>query len=231
MIILSRDEAPRKKGYYIITVAATEAESVRRESLEALFPGLFEEPLEVTVSEEALFRRNLRPGEHIEADDLAELLRADELVKAKDAALRFLNYKMRTRAEVEAKLRESGFSPEVTAATVKAVETYGFLDDTGYAKVYSKERIRQRGTRIIEHELAQKGIDKEIARDLLEDLKDAEYDAALDACLKKIRSLSGRGLEEAKIREKVYRFLISRGYDYDLIKKVYNVSLEQTNED
>lgn len=231
MIILSREPAPRKKGYFKIVVDHTEEEAGQREVLEGLFPGIFEAPLELVVSEEVIFRRSLGQGTRIAAAELSELLAQDELVKAKDSALRYLDYKMRTKNEVEAKLKEEGFKEPVIRQTILAVENYGFLDDQGYARMYSKDRIRQRGSRIIEHELAQKGIDKEFTRELLEVMKDTEYEAALGACLKKYRSLANRGLDEQKIKDKVYRFLISRGYDYDLIKKVYNVTLEQTNEE
>lgn len=236
MIILTREPAARKKGYFKILVDHTEAEIGHKAEVEALFPGLFDAPLELFVSEEVLFRRSLIAGEHIAARDLAELMAADELVKAKDLALRYLDFKMRTKSEVQAKLKESGFAEAVVQQTIDAVEYYGFLDDHGYARLYSKDRIRQRGARVIEHELLQKGIDKEFAMTLLEEMKDVESDAALAACLKKYRSLQNHGLDEQKIKDKVYRFLISRGYDYDLIKKVYNITLEQakadeTNED
>ncbi|MPN55949.1 hypothetical protein SDC9_203633 [bioreactor metagenome] len=62
-------------------------------------------------------------------------------------------------------------------------------------------------------------------------MSDAEESHALAACRKKVLSLKNRGLEENKIREKVYRFLLSRGYDYNLIKKVYNMTLEQAEEE
>lgn len=232
MIILNREPVPRKKGYFKILVEPTAEERTdQQEVLQELFPGLFEAHLELLVSEEVLFRRSLSAGSQIDGQELAELLADDELVKAKDIALRFLDYKMRTVSEVQKKLKDSGFSIKVIEQTVAAIETYGFLDDPGYAKLFSKERIRQRGSRIIEQELAQKGIDKDVARDLLSEMKDAEYEAALLACSKKVHSLQNRGMDEQQVKDKVYRFLISRGYDYDLIKKVYNVTLDQTKED
>ena len=231
MIILTREPAARKKGYFKILVDHTEEEIEHKEEIEELFPGLFEEPLELFISEEVLFRRSLIAGEQIAARDLAELMAADELVKAKDIALRYLDFKMRTKNEVNSKLKDSGFSEAVTRQTIDAIEQYGFLDDHGYARLYSKDRIRQRGARVIEHELIQKGIDKEFAVTLLEEMKDLEYDAALAACLKKYLSLQNRGSDDQEIKDKVYRFLISRGYDFGLIKKVYNITLEQAKED
>lgn len=232
MIILRREPVPRKKGYFKILIDPSDEErNESREYLQELFPGIFEGPIELLISEEVLFRRSLLAGSQIDGRELAELLAEDDLVKAKDIALRYLDYKMRTVREMEQKLKESGFSAQVIDATIASIQTYGFLDDPGYAKLYSKERIRQRGSRIIEQELAQKGIDKEVAQELLSDMKDAEYEAALLACRKKVQSFQNRGLEPQQIKDKVYRFLISRGYEYDLIKRVYNVTLDQTNEE
>lgn len=230
MIILKREPEARKKGYFRVTVNYTEDEVLNRSEVEQLFPGLFEESLDLIVSEEVLFRRRLLAGDTIDYRELAELLAADELVKARDAALRFLDYKMRTRSEVAAKLKDNGFSDKVIEETIGAIEKYGFLNDSGYAKAYSKERIRQRGARVIEHELQQKGIDKEFTRELLDEMKEDEEEAALAACSKKYQSLLSRGLDEQKLKDKVYRFLISRGYDYELIKKVYNTTLESTKD-
>lgn len=225
MIILKREPVKRKKGYYELTVEPED----ERESL------AFEEKLglgatfQLEVSEEILFRRSLNAGDRIPLEELKRLMDADELVKARDTALKLLDYRMRTVKEVEDKLTEKGFSQVTVAKTIDTLEEYRFLDDESYARDYLKGRISQRGIRAIEQELSRKGVDKELTRELTEGMEDAEYEAALKACRKKYRTLKARETEEHKLKEKVYRFLMSRGYNYDLIKRVYDETREDVD--
>ncbi|MFB0959406.1 MAG: regulatory protein RecX [Clostridiaceae bacterium] len=230
MQIKRMEPAIGKKGYVTVS-AAWEEHEVNLTPQD--WSDLMQDPdsPQFLLSQEVAFRRSLRPGSRIELTELQDLIREDELVKAREAGLHLLDVRMRTRKEVRDKLKEKDFSDRAIEATLESLASYGFLDDEKFAQAYLKERIRQRGSRAIEQELFQKGVDREIAQDLLEDMSDAEESHALAACRKKVLSLKNRGLEENKIREKVYRFLLSRGYDYNLIKKVYNMTLEQAEEE
>ncbi len=227
MIILKREPIKRKKGYYEITVEPLDDEEAR--AFEEKF-GLGS-TYQLEVSEEVLFRRSLNVNDRIALQELKQLMDQDERVKARDAALKLLDYRMRTVKEVEEKLKEKGFSSQTIEETVSTLEEYRFLDDVTYAKDYLKGRIAQRGIRVIEQELSRKGVDKEITRELSEDLEDEEYEAALFACRKKYRNLSSRESDSRRLKEKVYRFLMSRGYNYDLIKKVYEETAENSDPD
>ncbi len=223
MIILKREPARRKKGYFELTVQPEDAQE--RAAFEEQLG--FGDSFSLEVSEEILFRRSLTKGDRIPLEELTKLMAADELVKARDTALKLLDYRMRTVKEVQDKLKEKGFSQETVTRTIETLEEYRFLDDESYAREYLKGRIAQRGIRAIEQELSRKGVHHEITRELTEDMEDAEYEAAVIACRKKYRSLQGREPEEQKRKEKVYRFLMSRGYNYDLIRRVYEEIREE----
>ena len=66
--------------------------------------------------------------------------------------------------------------------------------------------------------MQQKGIGEEDMIDALAELdENTEYESA-KALAKKY--LKGKNLEDEKVREKIFRYLVSRGYSYDTIKKV-----------
>lgn len=226
MIITSVETVPKKKGYVRITAQMEDSE---KKLGPKEWSGLLEDPdfPEFFVSNEVVYRRNIRKGLIISLKEMTELVWEDDLVKARDYGLYLLNFRMRTEKEIRDKLKEKSFSQEVIDKTLESLAGYGFIDDEKYAELYLKQRISQRGARTIEHELAKKGVDREIASELLAEMSEAEEEAALAACEKKYRNLKGRGMDEAKIQEKTYRFLLSRGYDYNMIKRVYNVALEQ----
>ena len=229
-MIIQSIEAADTKGYFRLTAQWEEGEI--RHLPEGMDPDGDDpdHPL-ILISEEVRFRRGLQVGSVIALPELAELIRDDQLVKARDQALHMLDYRMRTKKEVEDKLRESGFLPAVIDQTLESLAGYGFLDDGKYAQAYLKDRIRQRGARAIAQELSRKGVDRDVTAELLDAMGDAEEAAALEACTKKIRNLRDRGLDDAKIREKTWRFLLSRGYDYNMVKKVYNIALESLDEE
>lgn len=227
MIILKREPVLRKKGYFELTLETENAEEAMAFQ-DQLSPGKI---LSLEVSEEVLFRRGLNVGDCIALSLLRELMVEDELVKAKDTALKLLDYRMRTVKEVEDKLKEKGFSMKAVEITINTLEEYRFLDDKVYARDYLKGRISQRGIRAMEEELSRKGVNKDLTRELSQGLEEEEYDAALTACRKKYRSLKNREIEEHKMKEKVYRFLMSRGYDYNLIKNVYEVTRDESTGD
>lgn len=225
MVIINREAG--KKGYFKVTVKAEDPQEARQ--LQEAFGG--DEVFDFEVSLEVLLRRGLNKGACIALVELKDLMAEDDLVKARETALKLLDYRMRTVKEVEDKLREKGFGQNTIEHTVASLSEYGLLDDRDYAAAYLKGRIAQRGSRVLEQELAQKGVDRELARELMANLETAEDEAALEACRKKYRSLKNRGLEKNILQEKVYRFMISRGYPYDLTKRVYNTVLEQAEEE
>ena len=73
----------------------------------------------------------------------------------------------------------------------------------------------------IKYTLLQKGIDENIIEEELEKLdKDEIREVVHEMALKKYNILSKRESDEYKLSQKLYRFLMGKGYDYDLIKDV-----------
>ena len=70
---------------------------------------------------------------------------------------------------------------------------------------------------ILKSELFQKGIDREIIDDLINNIKN-QKPLALKAIGKKLPRW--QKLSNLEFKKKVYSFLISRGFDFDTIKEV-----------
>ena len=85
--------------------------------------------------------------------------------------------------------------------------------------VQDRSLLKLKPLRVIKFELKQKGITEEIIEQVLSDSKEEKGDLekAKKIIDKKISKY--KGLEKQKIREKLGRFLASRGFDYDTIKK------------
>lgn len=151
----------------------------------------------------------------------------DEFAKFYNKALRFLSFRPRSEKEVRDNLKKtfrrgSGPSETTIELIIKKLKDYKFLDDLEFAKMWVWERslLKLKPLRVIKFELKQKGITEEIIEQVLSDSKEDEKDLekAKKIIDKKISKY--KGLEKQKIREKLGRFLASRGFDYDTIKEV-----------
>jgi regulatory protein len=93
----------------------------------------------------------------------------DERERAREAALRHLERKRRTRRELEERLSRSGFSAEAIAGALDRLAGVGLVDDLEYASAYLRERLPRRavGDRVLRRELLRRGVPAEVVRQAL----------------------------------------------------------------
>lgn len=136
-----------------------------------------------------------------------------------EMALRFLDYRQRSEAELRDHLLRKR---KCAAGTVKAVldrlRQAGLVDDRAFARSWTADRVtfKQKSGAVIRRELLQKGIDPETAALATTGVNDEEN--ALRAGLKKARLLAGNSYPEFSRRLAPY--LGRRGYSGEVIYKV-----------
>jgi regulatory protein len=79
-----------------------------------------------------------------------------------EAAVRFLEARSRSVAEVRRRLTTAGYRSELVEGAVERLLELGMLDDEAFARLWveSRDRARPRGERAIRQELALKGVDR-----------------------------------------------------------------------
>ncbi len=162
---------------------------------------------------------NLKVGEEITKKTYDEIFENVVLAKAKMTAMSYLSYKDRSRREVIRKLKEKGYSKEVTKQTLKFLISYGYINDLEFSKKYVKQRVGVKGYgkfKVV-RELREKGISDEIIESVTENIVDKEEEMALTLGKKKARGLD---LEEYKDKQKLFAYLQRRGYSFEIIKRV-----------
>ncbi|MFA5829370.1 MAG: regulatory protein RecX [Candidatus Gracilibacteria bacterium] len=117
-------------------------------------------------------------------------------------------------------------NPEDITKIIQRLTELGYLNDEDFARIYIGSSLRRKpqGLRLLEMNLRQKGIDESTFATALKlasvENQFDESDLAQDAADKKLRTLSK--LPPNKQKEKLYRFLASRGFSMDSIMKVLN---------
>lgn len=99
---------------------------------------------------------------------------------ARDAALDYLKRRERTAAEVKKHLTEKEYPPEEIQEAVSVLREYHYIDDARYCRAYLNYAMEKgRGPLRVRQELADKGVDKELARAAIEEAYDREAERAL----------------------------------------------------
>ena len=145
-------------------------------------------------------------------------------VTALEKAMKLLNRRAYSAAELTAKLLQAGFPESETESAVNECKRRRFIDDTLLAEDYTALlRIRNTGSRVIRQKLIRRGLSAEIVDNHLpeEDSGAAERESALRALDYKWRLLS-RENDMRKKREKAFRYLAGRGFASGLIFELLN---------
>lgn len=118
---------------------------------------------------------------------------------------------------------EKTIDDELIDKIIEKLKGYKFIDDLEFAKLWIEQRtkFKNKPIRVIEFELKQKGIDREIIDEVLprfDENKDLDLESAKKLAERKLNFY--RSLEPAKRREKVMNYLLRKGFSYDTVKKV-----------
>lgn len=103
-----------------------------------------------------------------------------------------------------------------------------FIDDGRYAEAYVREKSRLSGwgARKIAMQLRQKGVSQAIIDDALRQLdSNVELPRLVDKLRRKIRTT--KYTSDYELRGKLMRYALSLGFDYDIVQRAVEDSLEE----
>lgn len=176
-----------------------------------------------SINMELLYKFNIKVNEEFDKERLLEIIKAENLSKCKDTALRTVERSYKTEKEIKDKLLLKEFDEDTVEETLEFLREYGFIDDSKFVKMFVKDHIRNQGRNKIKYLLSQKGIDKCLIEEAFLDLeKEDEVERAFILGEKKYLSISKREDDDFKIKNKITRYLLGRGYDYSIAKEVIN---------
>ncbi|MCI6190736.1 MAG: recombination regulator RecX [Clostridium sp.] len=179
------------------------------------------------VSNELIYKENLKIGMIIDEEKLKKIAYEENLINCKETALKIIERSYKTKKEMIKRLLEKGYALEEINETLKFLEEYNFINDESYAKAFINDRTKTQGKQKIKYALKNKGVSDEIIEEELSKLDmEKEKENANILALKKYSILIKRESDKYKLKEKIIRFLISRGYDYEVAKDAVNETLK-----
>lgn len=175
------------------------------------------------ISYEIYEKYKIKDDIEIDMELYRNLLIENNYQLAKRKIEKFINYKTRTKYEVKKRLYNETKDDEAIEKIIDYYEKLGILDDEKYAQEYINYllNIKSQSLKYTKNKLVEKGIDKSIYEKYINnyDIEKIEYDNAMNILKKKYKNLD---LDNEKNKQKIYRYFASKGFSYNIIKRVLN---------
>lgn len=173
------------------------------------------------ISAELVYKYNLKPKMKIDVDTLREIAEKESLIKCRLCAIRIIEKSYKTEKELHDRLLEKGYEEREIHESIKFLKQYNYINDSSYTKSFIKDKIKSQGQKKIFYDLKRKGVDEQLIHENLQSLdENTEKEIALTLARKKYCILSKRESDIYKLKQKLYRYIISRGYSYDIANEV-----------
>ena len=139
--------------------------------------------------------------------------------QAMNAAVRIMTHRDHSKYELKQKLHKRGFASQVIDTVILECERLNYIDDKRTTRVYISQLKRKRfGIRHIRMALKKKRLYGTAIEDILvENYPKIEERKNADKVLEKKKKTFNREEDLKKRRDKIYRFLYSRGFNIAII--------------
>lgn len=175
--------------------------------------------------ENSVLKFGLRNGDELEQSEIDKIKEFDELEYGKKTAYTFLAYRQRSKKELSRKLQQKKISEKTIKKVLEILEKQKYIDDEKFAKNFLEDKLKSKpaGRRLLKLKLSEKGISREILQKTIdENYSDEKEFEAASLLLKKYKT----GIKKAdsnEMKSKCYRYLISRGFDFEIVKKLLSI--------
>lgn len=146
-----------------------------------------------------------------------------ELEKARNYAFLLLKFRQRSEKELLERLLKKKFSADAAQKTLAFLKERSFVDDASFARAWVASRINKPlGMRRLKRELEAKGVAGSIIKKLFAELTESysEKEVVLEAVNSRLARLAG--VEPKKARQRLYAYLLRRGFSADVVIEVLN---------
>lgn len=168
-------------------------------------------------SVELMVKFNLKENKEISEHELEQLVFENEKSLALKKAVELLGKNLKTKSQMKKYLKDKGYLPQIVDYVLEKLCEYNYINDENYAKIYVRSVKNKYGKLKIINELKAKGV------------KESDINAVMDSFEteeKVVFNLAEKYLKNKEINfetlSKLYRFLISKGFEYDLVLSVVN---------
>ncbi|MBQ2971607.1 MAG: RecX family transcriptional regulator [Ruminococcus sp.] len=169
------------------------------------------------IDTETVLSYRIDVGDEIDDEKLKEVIDASNIKRAKDKAMWLISYRDHSKKELIDKVAKDS-SYEAATKAVERLQELGLINDERYAKRYATDllSLKHLSKSAAVRKLCDKGIDRDLARDTVDEL-DVDIYENIRAVINKKYS---KNLFDEKGRRRCVNGLVRLGYSYSDIKAV-----------
>lgn len=148
--------------------------------------------------------------------------------QAKLRAESYCAYQERSQQEVRDKLYQWGLYSQEVELTISQLIEDNFLNEERFAEAYARGKFKMNGWGKfkIRQGLMAKSVSSPLIKSALDSISDDDYYAKLEDIILKKKTRT-REEDPFKMKQKLVRFAISRGFESELIWEIVNAVIEQ----
>jgi regulatory protein len=173
------------------------------------------------VGLDALIREDLYVGKYVDEAQWSRLEATEQANRAFHSALRYLQVRPRSTAEVRERLQRKQFAPLAIEQAIERLRALDMLDDMDFARrwIESRNAHRPRGRSMLAEELRRKGIARDVIETVLQDaeLLGNEQEQARKVAYAALPKYASIGNRET-FQRLLGGYLQRRGFNYETIK-------------
>jgi len=153
----------------------------------------------------------------------SDLLKKEDkrnLNRAREYALRLLEYRERSEQEIKERMSRKNYNERLIKSTIESLKNHNLVNDRRFARMWAESCLRRSyGRWKVQSDLNKKGIDEEIVEEVLRESysKVDEVQIALALIQKKWPFLKE---EKNTLLRRVSDFLKRRGFPFEVIAEV-----------
>lgn len=167
------------------------------------------------IPAELVYLEHLKTGLEIDEKDLKKIIFENEKSKAMSRVTKYIGSSLKTQKQIRDYLRKKEYSDDTIEFVMSKLAEYNYIDDKKYAQAYVLTYGKKYGKLKLISQLKVKGVSEEIIECVLEDNKVDSIESVASKYLKnKVMSY--------EVSQKLFRFLYSRGYEFDEINSYIN---------
>ena len=183
----------------------------------------FDDKEKITIPFDVYLNNSLYLNCELSSVQLERIKIDSEKYLIKENSFRYLSNRNHSKLELAQKLRKKKYRKELIDEIILELTEKDYLNDERFANEYFNAKLKRNiGPRKIKAGLYQKGVDREVIELVEVNNFDDQilFENATKVALKKYNQLKVRQIDQIKIKQKLYSFLISKGYSSDIINKV-----------
>lgn len=184
------------------------------------------------IHEDVIVNLGLHVKQVLSESDYNDIVLKEVEAKAKQEALKYISYRLRSEFEVKEKLEALDYSEPIIHKIIAFLWEHGLLNDVYFTKafIHDKINIAKHSLRRIKYDLKAKGIHEAMFNEIYLndfDLQEDYYNNLVKSIGKKHKSMLKKDkYNDYEIKQKVLQYFGQKGFEYSLLKDAYSEMIE-----